>query len=114
MAFRWVERFNKIPGVMPRCNQGAAAAINTAVMATIRSADPLTRVDTGALKSNKEIVTASPGSLSGSVTWVQEYAIYQNSGTVYMSGTHFADQGAAAARPTFESEMRAVGFKLAG
>lgn len=113
MSVQVIERFNRIPGVPAKADAGAADALNKAVARTIQVADPLTRVDRGLLKGNKRIVNASPGSLTASVDWLQEYAIYQDKGTVFMSGTFFADNGAEAARPQLVSDMTAVGFKLA-
>lgn len=112
MSIEIVERFNHIPGVVPKAQAGAADALNKATARTISVADPLTRVDTGLLKGNKQVVSASAGSLEASVMWLQEYAIYQDKGTVFMSGTFFADNGAEAAKPQLVADMAAVGYKL--
>jgi hypothetical protein len=110
VSFQWITRFNNISSVTPKARAGAQAAIQKAIAATIQAADPLTPVDTGALKANKAIVV---GSLQGSVTWIQEYGIYQEEGTIHIAGKHFARNGSEQARPTFIAEMTAVGFKLA-
>ena len=105
--------FNLVPGVTPKLRAGAAAALNSAIMATIGYADPLTPVDTGLLKGNKTIKNASPGSLSASATWNQYYGIYIERGTRRGIKPHrFAEGGAERAKPLLISEMAAVGGKL--
>lgn len=105
--------FNLVPEVTPKLRAGAAAALNSAIMATIGYADPLTPVDTGLLKGNKTIKNASPGSLSASVTWNQYYSVYQELGTRRgVRAKKFATSGSERAKPLLISEMAAVGGKL--
>ncbi len=106
--------FDKLPAVNPRLRAGAARALNTAIMATIGYADPLTPVGpTGFLKGNKTIGIASPGSLSASVTWNQFYGIYQEMGTSRgVKAKRFAAQGAERATPNLIAGMKAVGSQL--
>ncbi len=106
--------FNRIPDVTPKLRAGAAAALNSAIMATIGYADPLTPVGpTGLLHTNLTIKNASPGNLSSSVTWNQFYAIYQHEGTRRgIKAKKFAEKGSERAKPLLISEMAAVGGKL--
>ncbi len=108
-----VVRFNKLPAVNPRLRAGAARALNTAIMATIGYADPLTPVDLGLLKGDKTIDIASPGSLSAAVTWNRFYGIYQHEGTSRgVTAKKFASQGAERATPNLIAGMKAVGSQL--
>jgi HK97 gp10 family phage protein len=102
--------FNHIPGVNPKLRAAAAKGLNTGIMAAIGYADPLTPVDTGALKGNKSIVNASVGSLVAQVTWNQHYAIYQEFGTSRgVSAKQFATRGGQQAQPALVAAMSAVG-----
>lgn len=113
MSVTIVTKFNNIPKVDPVAQGLISASLNNANKTLVSTADPLTRVDRGWLKGRKRIKNASPGSQEASTKWVQEYAGYQNGGTVKMSGTHFADTGVATARPAMIAEMNAIGSKLA-
>jgi hypothetical protein len=96
---------NDFPGIAGRFDQGVSDALDLAVLTCIEVADPLTRVDLGFLKGNK---TIERGAEHREITWNQEYAAHQNSGTVYMSGTHFADIGADAGMERLQSELRGL------
>lgn len=96
---------NRFPQIASRIDQGVTAALDHAVQTCIAAADPLTRVDTGALVGNKQI---ERGGDSRTVTWTESYAGYQNDGTIYMSGTHFANAGFDAASPGFISDLSKV------
>lgn len=114
MPLEVVINFNNIPQVEPKARAGAAMALNRAVMSTISYADPLTPVDTGALKGNKTITNASAGSLTAGVSWNQEYAIYQELGTVRgITPKLFATTGSERSKPGLITDMTAVGGKLA-
>lgn len=109
-----VVNFNLIPQVTPKMRAGAANALNAGLMATIGYADPLTPVDTGLLKGNKTITNASPGNLSASVTWNQDYGIYQEFGTSRgVSAKKFATTGSNRAQPGLIAGLKAVGGQLA-
>lgn len=109
-----VVNWNNLPSVGPKLRAAAAAALNTGLMATIGYSDPLTPVDTGLLKGNKDIQLASAGGLEAIVSWLQEYAIYQEMGTSRgVPARHFAQGGADAARPALLAAMAAVGARLA-
>ena len=108
-----IVRFDHISAVNPKLRAGAAKALNTGIMAAIGYADPLTPVDTGALKANKTIQNASAGSLVAQVTWNQHYAIYQEMGTSRgVSAKRFAAGGAEQAQPALVAAMTAVGGQL--
>ena len=101
-------RANECPRIAGQFEGNVARVLNRAVDVCIAVADPLTRRDTGALVGNKAITYASEGSLSAEVAWNQEYAIYQNSGTVYTSGTFFADSGAEAGGQAIAAGMGGI------
>ncbi len=96
---------NRFPQIASRIDQGVTAALDHAVQTCIAAADPLTRVDTGALVGNKQIES---GGDSRTVTWTEPYAIYQEMGTIHMSGTHFAKTGFDAASPVFIADLSKV------
>lgn len=81
------------------------AAFDHTAQTCIAAADPLTRVDTGNLVSNK---TIEKGSDSLRLTWNADYAGFQNDGTVHMSGTHFANRGFDAASPVLVADLGKV------
>jgi hypothetical protein len=94
MRIRLTVARNDLPRLRATFDSDVADGINHGIDTAIERADPLTRVDTGDLIANKTMEYASGGKLEGSVTWNMEYAAHQNYGTVYMSGTGFADEGA--------------------
>lgn len=96
---------NLFPSLTTQMDSRINAAFDHAVEACIAAADPLTRVDTGALVSNKAITR---GADSLTIEWIQPYAGFQNDGTVHMSGTHFANAGFDAASPVLISELGKV------
>lgn len=96
---------NDFPRIAARLDQGVQDALDSAVLTTIETADPLTRRDTGSLVGNK---TIDAGAESRTITWNQDYAAYQNFGTYKMSGTHFADLGADAGIVRLEAELRGI------
>mgnify|MGYP001159297166 CR=1 FL=1 len=109
-----VVNFNHLPQVAPKLRAATASALNVGLMATIGYADPLTPVDTGLLKGNKDIQLASAGNLQAVLSWLQHYAIYQEMGTSRgVPARHFAQGGADAAKPALMAAMQAVGAKLA-
>ncbi len=92
-------RFGRIASNM----QGALDdALGTAALTIVAVADPLTRVDTGALRANK---TIQRDASSVTVTWNQEYAAYNELGTVHMSPQPFARPGLEAAEPQFLASL---------
>jgi hypothetical protein len=109
-----VVNWNHLPQVPPKLRAATASALNVGIMATIGYADPLTPVDTGLLKGNKDITLATPGSLQAALAWLQFYAIFQEMGTSRgVPARHFAQGGVDAARPALLAAMTAVGAKLA-
>lgn len=96
-------RFRAIAGeVSGRIND----ALDTAMLTIVAVADPLTRVDTGALRANKTLRRDGNGA---TVTWIQDYAAHQNDGTRYMQGTHYANTGMDAATPPFLAALAKLG-----
>ncbi len=85
----------------------AEEALDHGVTTLIEVADPRTPVDTGALKANKVI---EKGSGSRTITWVQEYAAYQEFGTSRgVPARAFARTGAEAGLEAIESHLRTFG-----
>ncbi len=86
------------------------AATQKAVQRTIEVADPLTPVDTGALRANK---TISVSAEAGEIHWAQEYAGYQNYGTSRgIAAKHFVDQGVEAGAKAWEQALAGLEGKL--
>ena len=78
-------------------NAKVEAALDAGVRVGLAAADQKTPVDTGALKANKTI-QRGPGFRS--ITWNQEYAVYQNFGTSRgVPANHFAEAAVDAAGP---------------
>ncbi len=99
-------RLNRFPQLAGQFDAMVEGALDAGVVTAIAVADPLTRRDTGALVANKTI-ERSQGQRT--LTWNQDYAAFQNDGTIYMSGTHFANQGADAALPVINSHLSRFG-----
>jgi hypothetical protein len=98
-------RFNHFPGMPARLN-GADRDIRMKWAQDVRAASiPYTPVDTGALVNN---VTVEPGS----VHWHQEYAAYQNMGTVFIAPKLFANHGADVATPGAIAAYRQIEGQL--
>lgn len=100
-----IVRSNDCPRIAGRIDAGVDRALDRAVLTCIAVADPLTRRDTGALIGNK---TIERGDDSRTITWNQDYSGFQNYGTVYMSGTHFAETGAAAGHEALQAGLRGI------
>lgn len=98
---------NLLPGMAARFDGQLQRAFDDGVATCIAVADPLTRVDTGDLKANKEITR---GSDFREVHWIQDYAAYQNFGTRFMSGTNFAGAGAEAGFARFQAGVANLGL----
>ena len=95
-----LNRFGEFAGTLDSTLQ---AALDAGVQTCIATADPLTPVDTGALRANKSI---SGGGDSRTITWNQDYAAYQEFGTSRgVPARHFARSGADAAVPVIEAAL---------
>lgn len=92
-------RFGEFAGTLDSTLQ---RALDAGVLACIATADPLTPVDTGALRANKSI---SGGGDSRTITWNQHYAAYNEMGTYKMAARPFAKPGADAAGPVIASVL---------
>lgn len=104
---------NDIPKVPVKAEAAAAKVCNSSIMRVIAYADPMTPVDKGLLKGNKDITLASPGSLTSIVRWVQHYALFQDKGTIHNPPTLFATTGAERSKPQAIAEFKAIGAELA-
>jgi hypothetical protein len=93
MVIRLFLSLNKFPGMEDRFQQEVEDTMDRAVLAAIQAADPQTRVDTGALRANKEVIESSDERI---IRWLQEYALYQDQGTIFHSGTNFTEAAAQA------------------
>lgn len=98
--------FNRFGSISQELGQKLDDALDTAALTVIEVADPLTPVDTGALKANKTIERTAD---SVTVTWNQEYAAYNELGTIYMSPRPFARPGLEAAEPAFLAALSRLG-----
>ena len=96
---------NDFPRIASRLSRGVDRALDLAAVSAIEVADPLTRRDTGALVNNKSV---EKGAESRTVHWHQNYAAFQNGGTRYQSGTHFADKGADAGLEVLMAELKGI------
>lgn len=96
---------NRLPPMPANLNRAAKDITRTALFQVVAIADPLTRVDTGALKNNKEITDDSVG-------WLMDYAAEQNFGTVFMSGTLFATHAADLVRPQWIRALSQIEGRL--
>lgn len=102
MSISIVVDYNHLGRIASNMQGALDDALGTAALTIVAVADPLTRVDTGALRANKSITrTAS----SVEVTWNQEYAAYNELGTIYMSPRPFARPGLEAAEPQFLASL---------
>lgn len=104
MAVRIVATLNRFPEFARSLPQVRERALDAGVAQCIATADPLTPVDTGALKGNKSI---DAGAGSRTITWNQHYAAYQEFGTSRgVPARAFARSGADAALPVIAAELK--------
>ncbi len=102
MSISIVVDYNHLGRIASNMQGALDDALGTAALTIVAVADPLTPVDTGSLRANKSITrTAS----SVEVTWNQEYAAYNELGTIYMSPRPFARPGLEAAEPQFLASL---------
>lgn len=105
MTVTIVERFNKFPG-MPARLTAADRDIRTKWAFDVRAGSvPLTPVDTGALVNNVQVEP-------GSVHWLQDYAGYQNGGTIFVAPKLFAQHGVELATPGATAAYRQLEGRL--
>lgn len=98
-------RSNRFPALATTFIRGVDDALDLATATCLEVANPMTPVDTGALVSNK---TIDRGEYSREITWNQEYAAFQNNGTVHIAPKQFADRGAEAAEPALLQSLRGL------
>ncbi|MDQ3526078.1 MAG: hypothetical protein M3451_13640 [Chloroflexota bacterium] len=99
-------RLNIFPQLAGQFDAMVEGALDAGVQTAIATADPLTPVDTGALRGNK---TIERGQGSRTITWNQDYAAFNEMGTYKMAARPFAAPGADAALPVIESHLSRFG-----
>ena len=97
---------NRFPALAGAFDPMVEAALDAGVAAAIATADPLTPVDTGALRANKTITRTAGGRV---ITWNQEYAAFNEFGTYRMAARPFAAPGADAAGPVISAALGRFG-----
>ncbi len=85
-----VER-NEFPKVQRDLPNGVDVGLGRVAERVVYYARPYVRVKTGALRGDTSVAKVRQGHWRA--MWNRPYAIFQNFGTVYMSGTHFAERG---------------------
>lgn len=103
--YRLEVKSNRLPGIKGEARSRAQAVITKTAYDCQAFSISFTPVDTGFLLSTSGVEI---GDLEGWVKWGAEYAKYQNDGTRYITGRHFAEQGAKIAEPGFIEAMRQV------
>lgn len=99
--------FNHLPAIAGQLDGIIETALDLGAATAIATADPLTPVDTGALRGNKTIERSSG---YRAVTWNQDYAAYQNMGTSRGVPAHgFAEAGMDAAVPVVQAHLGRFG-----
>lgn len=73
---------NGFKGGGARLQSNVASAMRSGIDQLNHRSVRYTPVDTGELRANKTIDYPQPGDLTGKLTWNQEYAAYQEFGTV--------------------------------
>lgn len=92
--------FDRTPGASARVRAGARDVDRRAALAVYAYSQPMTPVDTGALKSN---VTVGPDF----VHWHQNYAMFQELGTRHLAPRLFATTAVNRVRPQWIAEHEA-------
>lgn len=85
---------NRFPQIADALHPYIEGTLDHAMVTLQEVADPLTPIDTGALRANKTFERTSG---ARTVTWNQHYAVYVHEGTYKMAATPFARIGADAA-----------------
>lgn len=96
---------NKLPPMPARLNAAVKDITKKALFDVVAIADPMTPVDTGHLKSAKEITDTA-------VHWLANYAAYQNMGTVHIAPRLFATTAAERVRPQWIAALRQIEGRL--
>src|SRR5699024_3329058 len=82
------------------------SALDTGVKTLVAGADPLTAVDTGAVRANK-VFESSAGYRS--IVWAQSYSVYVHEGTYKMAARPFARMAMPAALEAINAELSRFG-----
>jgi hypothetical protein len=83
---------NRLPPMPANLNRAAKDITRKAILDVVAHADPLTPVETGAMKNNKVITDTS-------IHWLQDYTGFQNFGTVHVPPRLFATTAVSVVRP---------------
>lgn len=97
--------FNHLSGAGGKLKSGLTAAVTKTVFDVQRLAQGYAPVDTGALRGS---ISASAGGMQGQVNSGVEYAIYQEYGTRYQSGTPHMRPAAEAGMGPFIAAVTAA------
>lgn len=97
--------FNRVGKVGEKLERETERILDIAVDAGIQAADPVTRHDTGELRRNKRIDESKGERV---VLWLQDYAAYQDQGTVHQSGTNFTGAAAKAGTNVIVREFSSI------
>lgn len=95
---------NRLPSLPGLARAGIRAAVSKAVLDVESQAKVRAPVDTGALRAS--ITGKLTGDTEGEVSTGVNYAVHQEYGTRFQSGTPFMHPAADAARPGFEAAIK--------
>lgn len=99
---------NILPELARSFGDRVEMALDDGVITLLEVADPLTPVDTGALRANKLILR---GEGQREIVWNQHYAIYQEFGTTHgIPAKLFATQGGDAATEAVQASLAQWGM----
>ncbi len=101
---------NLLPGIAQRFGAQVAKITNTAILQVVARADAQTPVDTGALRANKTITSASGSNPGGEITWNQDYAAYVEMGTYKMAAQPYAQPAVDAVTPSYLAALANLGL----
>lgn len=105
MALTVTIRTNDLPRMAAHLSPAVKDITKTALFQVVALADPMTPVDTGNLKNNKEIG-------DDFIHWRAPYAAYQDKGTIHIAPTLFATNAAERVRPQWIQAMSQIEGKL--
>ncbi len=103
--------YNHFPQVAAALPLRVSQIVRKTLFDVIAQATPNTPVDTGHLRNAISVEgpggsPIAPGDTSGFTHWHAGYALYQEEGTRYITGHHFARDAVNAVRPGFLAAMQ--------
>ena len=98
---------NRFPEIAGKLQRHVTETVQWAVTQEVAVAQPITPVDTGALRSN---TSTSVSGDSGTVTWNQYYAAFVHEGTYKMAARPFARQALDIVGPQFVARLAMMGL----